>query len=164
MELCGQELAGNFAWNCDFHVNSGIFYMPQICDMGPTASLPFQRKACWGFFCPGKSWRLRPGLNPRTWVLKASALPLDHQSHLFSGLWCCNTRWLMPNVFWDVMVSFSGLNVRHSTHEGKTTRLFQKLGHQSNSDVAVHPRTETSTVRLRKPKISQETCICTHKK
>jgi hypothetical protein len=26
--------------------------------------------------------RLRPGLNPRTWVPKASKLPLDHQSHL----------------------------------------------------------------------------------
>ena len=24
--------------------------------------------------------RLRPGLNPRTWVLKASTLPLDHRS------------------------------------------------------------------------------------
>jgi hypothetical protein len=25
--------------------------------------------------------RLRPGLNPRTWVLKASTVPLDHRSH-----------------------------------------------------------------------------------
>jgi hypothetical protein len=30
----------------------GIFYMPQICDMGPTALLPFRRKACWGFSRP----------------------------------------------------------------------------------------------------------------
>ena len=28
----------------------GIFYMPQIYDMGPTALLPLRRKACWGFF------------------------------------------------------------------------------------------------------------------
>ena len=55
--------------------------MPQICDMGPTALLPLWRKVCWGFFCPEKSWRLRPGLNPRTWVLKGSTLPLDHRSH-----------------------------------------------------------------------------------
>jgi hypothetical protein len=27
-----------------------FFYMPQICDMGPTALLPFRRKACGGFF------------------------------------------------------------------------------------------------------------------
>jgi hypothetical protein len=26
-----------------------------------------------------KIWRLRPGLNPRTWILKASTLPLDHR-------------------------------------------------------------------------------------
>jgi len=29
-----------------------IFYMPQICDMGPTALLPLRRKACWGIFRP----------------------------------------------------------------------------------------------------------------
>ena len=50
--------------------------------MGPTALLPLRRKACWGFFRPEKSWRLWLGLNPRTWVLKGSTLPLDHQSRL----------------------------------------------------------------------------------
>jgi hypothetical protein len=30
----------------------GIFYMPQIYDMGQTALLPLRRKACWEFFCP----------------------------------------------------------------------------------------------------------------
>ena len=33
----------------------GIFYMPQIYDMGPTALLPLRRKACWGFFSPLKA-------------------------------------------------------------------------------------------------------------
>jgi hypothetical protein len=33
----------------------GIFYMPQICDIGQTALLPFRRKAYWGFFSPEKS-------------------------------------------------------------------------------------------------------------
>ena len=60
----------------------GIFYMPQIYDMGPTALLPLRRKAWWGFFLPLKIRRLRPGLNPRTWVLKASTLPLDHRSRM----------------------------------------------------------------------------------
>ena len=32
-------------------------------------------------FSPLKIERLRPGLNPRTWVLKASTLPPDHRSH-----------------------------------------------------------------------------------
>ena len=48
--------------------------MPQIYDMGPTALLPLRKKACW------KIRRIRPGLNPQTWVLKASMLPLDHRS------------------------------------------------------------------------------------
>jgi len=54
--------------------------MLQICNMGPTALLPLRRKACWGFFCPEKSWRLRPGFNLQTWVLKGSMLSLDHWS------------------------------------------------------------------------------------
>ena len=33
-------------------------------------------------FSPLKIWRLRPGLNPRTGVLQASTLPLDHQSRI----------------------------------------------------------------------------------
>ena len=33
-------------------------------------------------FSPLKIRRIRPGLNPRTWVLKASTLPLDHRSRL----------------------------------------------------------------------------------
>ena len=35
-------------WRLPRHLE--IFYMPQICDMGPTALLPLRRKACWGFF------------------------------------------------------------------------------------------------------------------
>jgi len=66
-------------WRLPRHL--GIFYMPQIYDMGPTALLSLRRKACWGFFSPLKIRRLRPGLNLRTWVLKASTLPLDHRSH-----------------------------------------------------------------------------------
>jgi len=96
VELCGWELIGNFAWDCDFHVNSGIFYVPQMCDMGPTALLPFWRKACWGIFRPEKSWRLQPGLNPRTWVPKGSMLLLDHRSRF---------RWM---VFWEVLHSEGG--------------------------------------------------------
>jgi len=33
-------------------------------------------------FSPLKIRRLRPGLNPRTWVLKASTLPIDHRLYL----------------------------------------------------------------------------------
>jgi hypothetical protein len=37
-------------------------------------------------FFTRKIRRLRPGLNPRTWVLKASTLPLDHGSRLLGDL------------------------------------------------------------------------------
>ena len=63
-----------------------IFYMPQIYDMGPMALLPLWRKACWGFFCPKKSWWLWLGLNPRTRVIKGSMLPLDHWSRYYFDL------------------------------------------------------------------------------
>ena len=46
-----------------------------------------------------KNRRLRPGLNPRTWVPKATTLPLDHRSRLFDCLprtscLCLRASWL----------------------------------------------------------------------
>jgi hypothetical protein len=64
----------NFAEMPNSTVHLGIFYMPQICDMGLTALLPFRRKACLRIFPTLKIRRLRPGLNPRTWVPEASTL------------------------------------------------------------------------------------------
>ena len=42
----------------------GIFYMPQIYDMGPMALLPLRRKACWGFFSPLKNPTASAGFEP----------------------------------------------------------------------------------------------------
>jgi hypothetical protein len=80
--------------------------MPQICDMGPTALLPLWRKACWGFLCPEKSWRLQPGLNLRTWVLKGSTLPLDHRSRCnVSTRW----RWVVYLPLWPLLPGYKAL-------------------------------------------------------
>ena len=38
-------------------------------------------------FSPRKIRRLGPGLNPRTWIPKASTLPLDHRSRF-----CCRVK------------------------------------------------------------------------
>jgi hypothetical protein len=57
---------------------SGFFNMPQICDMGSIILLPFEGRRAEDFYRPLKIQRLRPGLNPRTWVLGASTLPLHH--------------------------------------------------------------------------------------
>jgi len=56
--------------------------MPQIYDMGPMALLPSEGRRAEDFFAL-KIRRLRPGLNPQTWVLKASTLPIDHRSILY---------------------------------------------------------------------------------
>ena len=37
----------------------------------------WEKRRAEDFFSP---WKIRPGLNPRTWVPKASTLPLDHRS------------------------------------------------------------------------------------
>jgi hypothetical protein len=49
---CGQECCPVILpkWGLPRHL--GIFYIPQIYEMGPTALLPLQRKAWRGFFCP----------------------------------------------------------------------------------------------------------------
>ena len=79
----------------------GIFYRLQICDMGLTALLPLRRKEFWGFFRPEKSWWLQPALNPRTWVLKGSMLPLDRLSHP-TGWYTVNGR----RQLWDYTKSY----------------------------------------------------------
>ena len=45
-ELWARMLSGNFAEMTTSTLHLGIFYMPQIYDMGPTALLPLRRKAC----------------------------------------------------------------------------------------------------------------------
>jgi hypothetical protein len=41
-----ERLSGNFAYMASLFTPLGIFYMPQIYDMGPTALLHLRRKAC----------------------------------------------------------------------------------------------------------------------
>jgi hypothetical protein len=64
----------NFAEMPTSTVHLGNFYVPHICDMGPKDLLPFRRKACLRIFPLLKIRRLRPGLNPRTWLPEASTL------------------------------------------------------------------------------------------
>jgi hypothetical protein len=54
--------------------------MPQICDMGQTALLPFRRKACWGFFRPKK-------ILGRVWTreLGYQRPALDHRSRIWTN-------------------------------------------------------------------------------
>ena len=82
MELfVGEKCSDKFRLEFDFQVILEIFYMPQICDMVQTALFPSEGRRAEDFFAL-KIRRLRPGLNPRSWVPKASTLPLDHRSPL----------------------------------------------------------------------------------
>ena len=47
---------------------------------GPDGFTSRPKEGVLRIFSPLKIRRLRPGLNPRTWVPKASTLPLDHRS------------------------------------------------------------------------------------
>ena len=50
---------------------------------------PSEGRRAEDFFFALKIRRLRPGLNPRTWVLKASTLPLDHRSRKYCSIYKC---------------------------------------------------------------------------
>jgi hypothetical protein len=78
----GREMSSNFAYMTSLFTPLGIYYMPQIYDMGPMALLLPLKEGMLRIFLPLKIRQLWPGLNPRTWVLKASMLPLDHRSRV----------------------------------------------------------------------------------
>jgi hypothetical protein len=55
-------------------VHLGIFYMPQILRYGAHGFTSLPKEGVLRNFPPLKIRRLRPGLNPRTWVPEASTL------------------------------------------------------------------------------------------
>jgi len=62
---CGQKCRPVILPKCRLYtLHLGIFYMPQICDMGQMALLPLRRKACWGFFSPWKVPTALVGFEP----------------------------------------------------------------------------------------------------
>ena len=74
-------MSGNFCLNSDFHVNLGIFYMPQIYDMGPTDLLPLR-----GFFRP-KNPTASAGFEPANLGTKVQhATPTPPKPHGLTSL------------------------------------------------------------------------------
>jgi hypothetical protein len=108
-------------------VHLGIFYKPQICDMEPTALLPFRRKELRGFF------RLRPGLNPRTWVPEASTLTRRPPQPLT----VCNYYNVSHSVFSPFMKMEKGspsetpyiFHVKGGQHQNKMGMVLIALSH-----------------------------------
>jgi hypothetical protein len=96
-------------------------------DMGQKTLLPFRRKACWGFFSPLKIRLLRPGLNPRTRVPKASTLPLDHRSRF--PLWFKLCHSISPDVKcnWKIVETILGWKLHFL--ETKISKCSTKMIH-----------------------------------
>ena len=77
---CGQETSSKFYLNADLHVTFGdLLHAVKLRHVTDSfTSLP--KEGVLRIFSPLKIRRLQPGANPRTWVPKASTLPLDHRS------------------------------------------------------------------------------------
>ena len=74
-----------FCLNDDFHAIWGSFTCRKSTTWDRRLYFSSEGRRAEDFFRPEKSWRLRPGFNPRTWVLKGSTLTLDHRSRLATG-------------------------------------------------------------------------------
>ena len=74
----GEKLSGNFCLNTDFHLTLGIFTCRKSTTWDRRLYFPSEGRRAEDFFAL-KIRRLRPGFNPRTWVLKTGTLHLDHR-------------------------------------------------------------------------------------
>jgi hypothetical protein len=80
VELNGRESSREFCLNADFHVTFMDLLRAANLRHGTDGFTSPTKEGVLRIFSRLKIWRLRPGLNARTWVLKASTLPLDHRS------------------------------------------------------------------------------------
>ena len=79
----GEKMADEFCLKMpDFHVTFRDILHAVNLRHGTNSFTSFPKEGVLRIFFALKIRRLRPGLNPRTWVPKASTLPLDHRSRL----------------------------------------------------------------------------------
>ena len=84
--LHGREMADEFCLKMpDFHVTFRNLLHAVNLRRGTKGFTSPPKEGVLRIFSPWKPQRLRPGLNPRTWVPKASTLPLDHRSRIETG-------------------------------------------------------------------------------
>jgi hypothetical protein len=77
---CGQEMfSGNFS---EITISTPFRDLLHAANLrhGTDSFTSPPKEGVLSIFSPLNTRRLRPGLNPRTWILKAITLPLDHQS------------------------------------------------------------------------------------
>ena len=79
VELWARMLSGNFAEMTTSTPLRDLLHAENLRHGTDGFTSP-PKEGVLRIFSPIKIRQLRPGLNPRTWVLKASKLPLDHRS------------------------------------------------------------------------------------
>jgi hypothetical protein len=105
--ICRPQMTGNFSDNGDFHDITRIFYMPQICDIGPTALLPSEGRRAEGFISTWKIRQLRPDSYPRTRVPKASAVT---SRTAFFKHWFVDHKWSSGSALVVLGLTFYEIN------------------------------------------------------
>jgi hypothetical protein len=80
---CGRGMSGKFCLNVEFHVIFKDLLHAVKLRHGTDGFTSPPKEGVLRIFFTLKIRRLRPGANPRTWVPKASMLPLDHRSQTF---------------------------------------------------------------------------------
>jgi hypothetical protein len=107
VELCGWEMGSKFSQKMpDFHVAIRDLLHAVNIQNGTHRFTSLLKEGVLRSFLPWQIWWLHPGLNLRTWVLKASTLPLDHRSccSLSFPLWTieltasCSYEWIHSHV------------------------------------------------------------------
>ena len=78
-ELRARMLSGNFAEMTNSTPFRYLLHAANLRNGTDDFTSP-PKEGVLRIFSPLKIRRFRPGLNPQTWVLKASTLPLDHRS------------------------------------------------------------------------------------
>ena len=89
-----------FCLNADLHVTFRDLLHAVKLRHGPDGFTSPPKEGVLRIFFALKIRRLRPGANPRTWVPKASTLPLDHRSRLDIRMLFTYLNWieLEPNT------------------------------------------------------------------
>ena len=117
---CGQEMSGEFGLNADFHVTfRDLLHAVKLHGTDGFTSPP--KEGVLRIFFALKIRRLRPGVNPLTWVPNASTLPLDHRSRIcvsyfqaMSVLKKQDIAYVMPHLVYhsfEVSVNCIGVDV-----------------------------------------------------
>ena len=89
-----ERLSCNFAYMASLFTPLGIFYMPQIYDMGSTALFPLRRKACWGFFAL-KNPKASAGFESATLGTKGQRATPRYTKTIWHLILACTNIWIL---------------------------------------------------------------------